>query len=282
MRGDFAAAVGLGEAAIAGGFEEARTARASAYTSLGVALSASDITRTIDVYRDGARRCEALGDDFGDSACRAQAGLFSALVGDQDSAREDVDVALERARRCASPTAMAIALFANALVWWRDAPERARTSLEECTRLTEAGATEVLYAEALELLARLQAAAGDLDQALRTLRTSFIDAANRSYISSVSSNLCYLAEILGLANTEPELVARVHGMRTHGALKDIFPMIAGEEAERYEQAIANARAALDERFDSFVQAGAAMREEECLRFGASELDRLVASHPAGS
>jgi len=103
-------------------------------------------------------------------------------------------------------------------VWWRDDVLRARADLEECTRLIEAGATEVVYVEALELLARVKAESGDLLGGLGVLRTSYSDAVDRAYRSNIASTMFYLAEMLGLAGVELEnrrAAARIRARGCH-------------------------------------------------------------------
>ena len=167
-------------------------------------------------------------------------------------------------------------MYACALAWWRDDLARARADLEECTQLIESGATEVVYGEVLELLARVNAEAGDLSGGLRALRRSYSDAVARVYRSSIASNLFYLTEMLGLAEIELETVAILHGSVARGPLHAMFPTIAGPEAARNERAIGNARAALGtERFNELSAIGASMNEDECIEFATSVLDRLV-------
>jgi len=59
-------------------------------------------------------------------------------------------------------------------------------------------------------------------------------------------------------------------------MRDVFPLIAGPEAERFERAISNARDALGaERFDELTALGASGREDECIAFTTSMLNALV-------
>src|SRR5207253_989015 len=93
----------------------------------------------------------------------AIAGMFAALAGDTARGHSYTRSALAEARDLANPTTLAIALFGFALAHWQDEPDQARDAIEESLALTEAGASDTIYADALELLARLERTSGDIE-----------------------------------------------------------------------------------------------------------------------
>ncbi len=108
-----------------------------------------------------------------------------------------------RGRRLGNPTTLVIAQFGYAIPRWQDEPDAANAAIEESLRLTEEGASDVVYADTLELLARIEREAGDAERVFRRIARSLrqsIDIGNRLSVTSIQ--WC-LAEALGLLHREP-------------------------------------------------------------------------------
>ena len=180
------------------------------------------------------------------------------------------------ARELGNPTALAITLFGFAMAWWQDEPEQARQAIEESQRLTEMGASDTVYADSLELLGRIQRAAGQIEDCLRTIRKSLRETIDVGNHLSVMSSQWYLAEALGLLDREPEFAAVMHGYTTFGPEASLMPTVGGTEADLHQEAIDGIRRAIGrKRFDQLVEQGGAMTYERAATYTLTELDRII-------
>lgn len=277
IRGDMAQAEQWGDEAFGLGTPVDCPFRTVAYTARAMATSSRDLAASVDFLRRGISDLDRLGEPYGMVNLRSIAGIFSALNGETEAGHALTLESLAGARELRNPTTLAIALFAYATTWWRDEPERARAAIEESLQLTDAGASDTVYGDNLELLSRIERAAGQAGPALRTIRMSLQESINAGNHLSVISSQWYVAELLGLEAREPEVGAVLHGYTTLGPEVPVMPAIRGREADLHDQAVRTIQGGLSpDRFDELVDRGRTMTYERAAEYTMSELDRIIA------
>ncbi len=238
----------------------------------------TDLAAAVQFLASSIPQLEAVGDLYSAVSLGSIAGMFAALGGDAEAGHAFTRESLAGARELGNPTTLAIALFGYALAHWQDEPESARAAVEESLALTEAGASDTVYSDALELLARLERAAGDIERALHTTERSLREAIGVSNRPSVLSSQWYFAEALGLLGRDPEVGAVLHGYTTRGADAPLMPAVRGREAQLHDQSIAAMRSALGgERFEQLAARGAAMDYDTAVEYTMQELERIRAA-----
>ena len=263
------------DAAVASGVPDDAGNYVTIYAARALVNVWIDPAATLRVLREGAEVAERMGDEFGAAVNRSTLGAYAALAGDVDTALAATDEALAHARRLGNPTAIAIGAYVWAVARWLDEPEAARAALEESMALTEAGASDVVVADALELLARLQARAGDLLDALTVLRAAVRSTVAVGNRLSLAGHLWYAAEILGGAGIEADVVGILDGVVTRNPGFSMLT-VGGRERELHDRALETARAAVDpERFEALLARGGSMTYEEVVSYTESELARIV-------
>jgi hypothetical protein len=146
--------------------------------------------------------------------------MLRAIAGNTQGASHDATAALRRARELENPLLLVIALSAVASASIDDAPERARSALEESIALTRSGASDVNLTLALRQLALLDLRDGDTAGALDALRAAIIhDHANGSRPSLAATLLigCELLNELGYLDRAEVLKTAL----TEGALSSV-------------------------------------------------------------
>ena len=276
QRGEVELARELLDAAMANGVPSNVSNHSTTYAALGIVIAATDFGAALRVLREGADIVERTGDESGAAILQSQIGVYAATAGDVGTALSASEEGLARARRLGNPSAIALGAFSWAAARWIDDPDGARAALEESMALTERGASDVIAGNVLQLLARLQANAGNLLDALTMQRSAVrgtVAAGNRL---SIAGNLLFLAEIVGNAGIEPEVVGVVEGIVTRSATMSMA-VVGGREHEIHDRAIENARRAVgQERFDALLARGGAMSYEEAVQYAVTELDRIIA------
>jgi len=275
VRGDLEAARELTDEA----FELDRTAdcpwRASAYTTRAIMMYA-DLQAATTFLAAAVVELETVGDLYAAITAQSVAGLFAELSGDASRAREHTERALAGARALGNPTLLTIALLGWAVPRRQIDPEGARAAFEEGLGWVEAGASDVVYPDLLEQLARLECSLGDGERALQTIGRSLRVSSATSYRPGVLGTLWYVAEALGILGREPEVAAVVHGFATRGPDAALVPGVAGHEAELHDRALGVVRDALgDARFDELTRRGASMTFDSAVEFTLAELDRMT-------
>ena len=276
QRGEVELARELLDAAMANGVPSNVSNHSTTYAALGIVIAATDFGAALRVLREGADIAERMGDESGAAILQSQIGVYAATAGDVGTALSASEEGLARARRLGNPSAMALGAFSWAAARWIDDPDGARAALEESMALTERGASDVIAGNVLQLLARLQANAGNLLDALTMQRSAVrgtVAAGNRL---SIAGNLLFLAEIVGNAGIEPEVVGVVEGIVTLSSAMSMA-VVGGREREIHDRAIENARRAVgQERFEALLARGGAMSYEEAVEYAVTELDRIIA------
>src|SRR5581483_10762868 len=100
---------------------------------------------------------------------------------------------------------------------------------EESVALTEAGASDVIYGDTQELLARLEFLAGDVPRALRTIKGALAYSTSVGNRPSVVGHLWYAGEIVGNFGIEAEFIAVTHGICTRNAEMPAMIPLEGRE-----------------------------------------------------
>ena len=225
---------------------------------------------------------EQLGDGYAVVVFWAMAGMFASLGGQIDDGHRYTAEGLARAREHGNPTALAIALYGYAMVRWQDDPEEARVAIEQSLACTESGASDVVYADALELLSRIQQESGDVERALHSMHRSISESISNGNRQSVLSHDWYLVEILGLSGMEPAVAAVLDGYTTAGPEADLMPAVLGRERQLHDKAVSAVRSALaDDTFEELFDRGAAMSYEDSASYVAAELDRIIGDLASG-
>jgi hypothetical protein len=146
--------------------------------------------------------------------------MLRALAGNTQGASHDATAALRRARELENPLLLVVALSAVASASIDEAPERARSALEESIAVTQSGASDVNLSLALRQLALLDLRDGNSAGALDALRAAIIhDHANGSRPGLAGTLLigCELLNELGHADRAAVLKSAL----TDGALSSV-------------------------------------------------------------
>ena len=275
-RGDLETAKVLSDDAFALATPDTCPYRTAAFVARAITMYTTDLSAATEFLRTSADELEQIGDTFSVISLRSTAGMFAALSGDADAGHTLTGEALSDARVLRNPTILALALYGFALAWWQDDPDQARTAIKESLSLTEIGASDVVYADALELLGRLERASGNIEGALLTIARSLRESTRVGNRPSVISSQWYLAEALGLLEHEVEVGAILHGYSTQGPEAGLMPAVGGREGQLHEQSIDALRAALGaERFEDLSERGAAMNYETAVQYTLGELERIT-------
>ncbi|HEV2310727.1 MAG TPA: adenylate/guanylate cyclase domain-containing protein [Acidimicrobiia bacterium] len=276
MRGDAAATTQFLEETFEAGVPDDALHYSPAYTALSLASLATDLNETVAVSREGLERSERSGHAFGAVSMRGQVGVFAALAGDPETGHRETGQALVEARRLGNASALALSLYLWAAAWWMDEPLRALEALEESAALTRGGASDVVYADTLELLSRLRADDGDLSGSLRAIQAALRETFASGNRLSLTSHAWYLAESLGRLQAHLEIAAVAAGICISDELAPYAPQLGGRERDVHEQSVAATRAALgDEAYDALVAQGQAMGFDDVVTYLSDTLERLV-------
>lgn len=247
-----------------------------AYTALALLEVATDMEAALDHLRRGVEAAEASNQPFDAVVMLATQASFSALTGRAEAGHELSDAAVAEARALGNPTALAIATYIWATTHWMDDPRAARAALEESVALTEGGASDVIYGDTQELLARLEYLAGDVPQALRSVKGALVFSTSVGNRPSVVGHLWYAGEIVGNFGIEPGFTAVTHGMCTRNAELPPMFLLEGRERDIHESALQYAQDSLGpERFEALCEQGGRMSFPEVVDYSLRELDRII-------
>jgi hypothetical protein len=241
-----------------------------------VATTVSDIAAGIALLGQGVQDLEAIDDQYGVVALRIIMVIYAALMGEIEGPQHEIEVLLPQARALGNPTNLVIALYAYASTWWRDNPQAAHAAIEESFELTEHGASDIVFADAYELLARLRHAVGDTRGGLGAVvegQRLADDVGNRHTAVSI---LWFAVELLASCGAH-ELGAICIGISGHGPYASLMNAMVGPEAEGHDAGDEAIRSAIgDVRYEQLVAQGAAMSYEELVDYVARTIGELVA------
>jgi non-specific serine/threonine protein kinase len=197
------------------------------------------------------------------------------LAGDYVAARQPAMEAVEMARRVRHPALSAVASWWAAQVIWRSEPQAALLLIQDSLALTRAGAFDTVLGNALTLAAVIRARTGDLPGAPAALQEATLQHHADGTRLLLEATLRVAAGMLArLGEAGPAAVLC-------GALAAHFPasISASNEHERMaiDQTQALIRHALGEAaYNAAVSRGAAMDEDEVVRYAVGEFQRVAA------
>jgi predicted ATPase len=195
-------------------------------------------------------------------------------AGDHDAARPPAMEAVEIARRIRNPFLLATASLAAAEAIWRSEPQAALLLVEDSLALTRAGAQDTVEGIALTLAAVIRARTGDLPGALAALQEATLQHHADGALGALGDTLRIAAGMLArLGEAGPAAVLYGAVAAVPGALT------ASNEGEQRAigRSQALARDALGEAaYDAAFSRGAAMDEDEVVRYAMGEFQRVAA------
>jgi predicted ATPase/class 3 adenylate cyclase len=199
------------------------------------------------------------------------------FAGDVDGARRDANRAVALAREHGGPSGLSMALFIDAVTFWRDDPERGAPVAAEAIELVETGgAMDTIYPLMLAVQARIRALTGDPEGARRSLRTGLEHVRRRGDQPMLATVLNYAIPVLrergGL-----ETVAVIGGAVYDGPLAFLRNIPPPEDASARSVIAAVREEMGDASFDAAAARGAAMSIDELCAVMFAELDRELAS-----
>jgi predicted ATPase/class 3 adenylate cyclase len=226
---------------------------------------------------------EALGD-----ASKALVGrvllcttaIFAITGGHIDLAVELAERTIEDARRLGQPTGLAMALYAKGfvLVYGNRDPDTALRVLAESVALTRAGASDVVFAQALMTLAHQHVAAGRPATAIPALR----EAVAHSYqagdqVSVIGATIDSIVAFAALGLDVP--VATCTGALVAGAFAPVGYVY--DAGGKRDETLAAARENLgDEQFDAAYAHGTVVGYDGIIDFMLATFDAIEAERPA--
>ena len=244
--------------------------------------------RAIGLAREGRQEAADQGIEVlaGFSLAAEAAAWWRAA--DYDAARQPAMQAVEIARRVRNPGLSAYASWAAAAAIWHSEPQAALLLNEDSLALTRAGAADTVLGNALALTAVIRARTGDLPGALAALQEETLQHHADGTRVLLGLALRVAAGMLArLGEAGPAAVLS-------GALSAHFPASISADNEQDRVATAKtqalARGALGAgAYDAAASRGAAMDDNEVVRYAVSEFQRVAAllrdqrnAYPAGA
>jgi len=278
-RGDPEAAERFGGAAVADGVPPTCQQPALAWSGRAMVVSLRDFAQGCEMLRQAAAELQALGNAWGALNLSLIVVIFSALNDDTERAREEIEPLLARARQLGNPSNLVIALYAYAWAWWRTRPGEAQAALEESIALTEQGASDVVYADVLELLAQIRHVRGDTRGGLEAVLVGQAHA-DRVGNRPTALGIIWFAANLLAASGAHDLVATIAGITDQGPLAVIAHIgdPAGQTDLDHQHALEAARAALgDDAYQRLADRGANMSYEQMIEWSQQAIREHIAA-----
>jgi hypothetical protein len=195
-------------------------------------------------------------------------------AGDHAAARQPAMEAVEIGRKIRNPFLLATASLAAADAIWRSNPQAALLLIEDTLALTRAGAQDTVEGISLTLAAVIRARTGDLPGALAALQEATLQHHADGALGALGDTLRIAAGMLArFGEAGPAAVLYGAVAAVPGALT------ASNEGERRAigRSQALARDALGEAaYDAAAGRGAAMDEDEVVRYAVGEFQRVAA------
>jgi hypothetical protein len=196
-------------------------------------------------------------------------------AGDYAAARQLAMRAVDIARRVRNPAMSAYASFAAADAIWHSEPQAALPLIEDSLALLHAGACDTTLGIALMLATAIRARTGDLPGALAALQEATLRHhadGNRLYLSAALRVAAGMLARVGEAGSAAVL---------SGASAAHFPASTSALTEQDRAATAKTQALARDAlgaaaYDAAVSRGAAMDEDEIVRYAVGELRRVAA------
>ena len=151
-------------------------------------------------------------------------------------------------------------------------PERALPYYRHSIDLTEAGASDVIYADALRSAARCAAETGDWSSCARYTRATLTYADHTGDLRSVYGGYIEAVAVLSDAGRHTAVVA----LESYCHAVSVDTITVGQSTRARSDAVARAAVALSpDEFEAAQKQGAAMSGEEAFELATSELDALT-------
>lgn len=231
-----------------------------------------DIAEVVAISRGAVETL--VGDDDVTLAARVllcPAPIFTVLAGDHDAARAMADQLVADARRLGQPTALALARYSKGFVLHHIGvePDAATDELEASIALTRAGASDAVYAQALNVLALRHAMVGRTAESLAELRASIEHSTRANDLVSNISALTFAAVALARAGVDDAAAVCVGSSRAGFLSRNIqafHPRGAQETFAEVERRLG------PRRWLEATDRGAAMEYDELMAFVVDALD----------
>jgi hypothetical protein len=196
-------------------------------------------------------------------------------AGDYAAARQPAMEAVEIARRVRNPALSALAFTVAAEVIWRRDPQAALLLIEDSLALIRAGASDTMLGNALLVAGGIRAGNGDLPGALAALQeaTLWHHAGGSRLLLGI---VLRVAAVVLARPGEAESAAVLSG-----AVAAHFPASLSARNERERRAADRSQALVrhtlgEAAYDAAVGRGAAMDEDEVVRYAVGEFQRVAA------
>jgi uncharacterized membrane protein len=228
--------------------------------------------RAIGLAREARQDAAELASEFFVGFSLAAEALARSWARDSAAARQPAMEAVEIARRVRNPCLSATASWAAADAIWHNEPQAALPHIEDSLPLLRAGAADTVLGPALTLAAVIRARTGDLPGALAALQEA-----------TLQHHADGTRVLLGLAlRTAAGMLVRLGEAGPSAVLSGAFAahsLSAQNDNERraIDQTQALARDTLGEAaYDAAVDRGAAMDQDEVVRYAVGEMRRVAA------
>jgi predicted ATPase len=231
--------------------------------------------RAIGIAREVRQEAAARGMEYWVGSSLTGEATAWMRAGDYAAARPPAMEAVEIARRVRNPGLSALVSWAAAEAIWRSDPQAALLLIEDSLAPARAGAFDTVLGLALTLAAVIRARTGDLSGALAALQEATLQ-------HHADGTRILLGQTLrGAAGMLARLGEATPAAVLSGALAAQFPAPLSARTENEQrstgQTQALARHALGEAaYDAAAGRGAAMDEDEVVRYAVGEFQRVAA------
>jgi len=200
--------------------------------------------------------------------------MVDILAGRLEDARVAAEAAVANARVSASPSALALAVYALGWASMHTDANRALANFDEAVSLVRAGATDMLLAHSLARSATLRAERGD-PEAVDSMAEAVTFAHDIASRITMMATLDYSIDVL-TAFGRGEAAAIIDGALASGRIVVLNP-VEGPELERRRLWRARARDQVGDRaYDEGLVRGGSMSYDELIAYLRAELDDLKA------
>jgi predicted ATPase/class 3 adenylate cyclase len=239
-------------------------ALAAAIVQTGRRDDAEAVLTTALEQEDAIRR-----DPYSEAILLGVRSILRSFNENTDSARDDADNSLRRARALGNPLLLVVVLTAVAHAWLDEDPARARAALEECIALTRAGASDVNLSPALKDLARLRMRDGDGTGALDALRDALIHDHASGNRPGMAGTLILGSELLTALGYRHEAV-----VLTCAAIDgELSPVTSSDVATSLRGILSQERQALGEQaYKAAAAKGSTFSYEEAVAYALDAIE----------
>jgi predicted ATPase len=217
---------------------------------------------------------DQVGTDATDLAgLHGSAASMAAVLGRVDLAQREAAIALQMGRHLGNPSVTGLALYAIGMSSWQSDPTAAQAALEEHIQICHATGDDQIMGRVLALLAQLEARAGNLPQALRTLGAAIQSAHSHGDQPAVATCLARGTVVMA-AMGELETAAVLWGAVIDGVFSRLT-VLPINEIPAQEEFVETLRSDLgDTGYRRATASGAPMTDEETTAFALAAIEAL--------